>query len=213
MKTFKTLLTAALGAAALAATGWAQPSGPQAPNEVIYLPQLPTAADLSRTAAAQGQTLSRIEQTSGQVTAVFANANGQTSVISYQILPGQPGATAAPDQQILSPAPVTMAQPSTPAPAVGQMQTAPPTTVVYGADAAAYPYDYYPGYGYYGPWYPAIGLGWGWGWGYRGWAGYRGWGYGFAPGVGFHGAVGFHGGGPVRGTAAFRGGGHGSFRR
>jgi len=214
MKSFKTLFTAGLAATALSAAAWAQPAAPQAPSEVIYLPQLPTAADLSRAAAAQGQTVTRIEQGNGGVTASYTNASGQTMVVSYQLLPN--GASVAPGAP---PPPAT----GGPAPAYGQDQnqvvvtqpTSPAPTVVYN-DASAYnpyAYDYYPAYGY-SPWYPAIGLGIGWGWGYNyGWGGYRyGWGHGGwghpyygRAGVGFHGGTAYRGG--FRGGAGFHGGG------
>src|ERR1035437_9950889 len=96
MKSNKIIFTASLAAAALSAGAWAQPANVSTPpSEVIYLPQLPTPADLSQGAAAHGQTLGRIEQTGNRVIAVYNGPNGQTLTVDYELLPTQ---TAAPAQ-------------------------------------------------------------------------------------------------------------------
>jgi len=200
MKTNKSIFTAALAAAALTAGAWAQPVNPSsAPNEVIYLPQLPTAADLSQGAAAHGQTVSRIEQTGNKVIAVYMGPNGQSMTVDYELLPNQPAATA----QGPTPGPAIYAtQPPPYSPPVGEAPAA--NTVVYDTAPAytAYPYDYYP-YAFYWPWYPAVSLGFGfhYGFGYHyGYGGYYGGGRPGARGFGYHAGTAFRGGG-------YRGGG------
>ncbi len=114
-----------------------------APNQVIYSPRLPTVAELTSMANAQGLTLLRVEQASAQETAVYQFANGQTNVVSYQLLPasGLVGTTATPPPTIVETSP----------------------RVVYYEPA----YDYYPGY-YPAYWYPPVSLRLGFGYGYRG---------------------------------------------
>jgi hypothetical protein len=165
MKTHK-FTAAAIIAAALCTAALAQPASPPAaaPNEVVYVPQLPSAADLSKAAAAQGITVSQIDQTSSQVLVTYKYSNGAVNTVSYQPLSAaEGGATGA------------VATPTTPAPAV-----ATGSTVVYTTAAPAYYYDYpYYGYPYYYGWYPpvSIGLGFGFHGGFHG-GGFRG---------GFHG--------------------------
>jgi hypothetical protein len=132
-------------------------SAAPAPNQVVYAPRLPSPAELSSAAAAQGLTVVRIEQSGSQIVAVYQYSNGQTNTVAYQLLPAN-GAYA---------------------PATAQSGPA-PTTVVY-ADAPRVVYadgpGYYPGYyPYY--WYPpvsiGIGLGFHGGYGFRGGFGFRG---------------------------------------
>jgi hypothetical protein len=124
----------------------------QQPNQIIYSSKLPTAAELMNTAT-QGQTVEKIDQTASRVTVTYKFANGQTTTVAYEMLPGGSGGSYS-----ASPAP-TVVMPSTPAPAV----TSNPT-VVYPSDQqvvyydGGYPYSYYPGY-----WYPPISLGFGFG--------------------------------------------------
>lgn len=214
MKSNKIIFTASLAAAALSAGAWAQPANVSTPpSEVIYLPQLPTPADLSQGAAAHGQTLGRIEQTGNRVVAVYNGPNGQTLTVDYELLPSQTGAPAQAQGPTLAPEIYAQpqgypAQQQAYAPAPGDV--APTNTVVYSTPPAygAYPYDYYP-YGYYWPFYPAVSIGFGfhyglgYGYGYRYGYGFRG-GYGYghpvARGFGYHPGAGFRGGG-------YRGGG------
>ena len=131
-----------------------------APTELVYLPQLPSVASLVDAAKAQGITVLKVSQTSGQITVSYSYPNGTTSTVSYQVLPSGESTAAAP-------APAYGA-PAQPVPAE--------TTVVYTAPAPYY-YDpyYYPGYYPWG-WYAPIGLriGIGGGWGWRG-GGHGGW--------------------------------------
>lgn len=189
MKTnFKT--PAAILAAAILSTGaFAQTAGGSqtpAPNEVIYLPQIPTAADLTSGATARGLTVVSIQQTAGEEIATYRLPNGQINIVAYQALPaaGSAGTTAA-QAPVAAAGQATVVTPSTPAPAVVYEPAAPD----YAYD---YPYDYYYPWGWYGGPYYGYGYGYGVGIGFRG-----GWGFG---GGGFRGG-GFHGG--------FGGGSHG----
>ncbi|HEX3730332.1 MAG TPA: hypothetical protein VHV47_11045 [Opitutaceae bacterium] len=152
-------LAAALVACGLFATGaLAQtPAAPATPTEVVYVPQLPSAADLTKAAAAQNVTIERIDQTASQITVAYKYPSGQETTVSYQPLSAA-GVAGVP-------------VPATAAPA------APGSAVVY--TSPGYYYDYGPS-PYYYPWgwYPpvAIGLGFGFHGGFHG--GFRG---------GFHG--------------------------
>lgn len=148
MKTNK-FVAAAFAAAGLLTTGaFAQNQAPSpAPNEVVYVQQLPSAAELTRAAAAQNVQIERIDQTQSQVVVVYKYSNGQENTVAYQPLSQ---ANAVPT-------------PTTPAPAA---TTAPQTTVVYSSPYYYDPY-YYPGWGWWGP--PVVvGFGFHGGWGFRG---------------------------------------------
>jgi len=153
------------------------PSPTPAPNAIIYLPQLPTPADLANAAAAQGLAIEKIVQTSAQIIVVYEYANGQTNTVAYQLLPA---AGAAPTV----PAATTTVVPGA------------TTTVVYAQPASAYYYydPYY--YPWSWPWFAPISLGIGVGYGYHGYGFHHG-GYGFRHGgYGFrHGGYGFRHGG------------------
>ena len=141
-----------------------------APNQVVYVPRLPTAQELTNAAAAQNIVIEQIQQTAAQVIAVYRYGTGQTNVVSYQVLPtatapGVATTTAAPAVVYQQPATTTVVYQTTP-------------RVVYYSDPT-----YYPAYPYY--WWPApvsVSLGFGYRWGGGHWGG------------GFHGG-GFHGGG------------------
>jgi uncharacterized membrane protein YgcG len=140
-----------------------------APNQIIYLPQLPSPASLVNVAAAQGLSVEQISQTSSQIIVVYKYGNGQTNTVCYQLL-----STAGA-------APVAAAA----APVVVPAQTA----VIYSTPAPAYYCDpyYYP-WPWFGP--VAVGLDFGFRGGYYN-GGFHGGGF---HGGGFHGG-GFHGGG------------------
>lgn len=106
-----------------------------APNQIIYTPRLPSVADLTNAAAAQGLAIDRIEQNSAQITVVYRYANGQINTVAYQLLPAT-GGTAT-----------TVQTPSTPPPVVVE---APPRVIYYEGYAPGY-YYYGPGYGWYPP--------------------------------------------------------------
>lgn len=155
-------LAALLGVASASAQTADQAIVTPAPNQVVYLPQLPGAGALAKAAPAQGMTIAQITQSSDQVTVVYQMANGQTNTVAYRLLSAVEGSAAAPSNPA---APVAPAYPP-PAPAVVYTQPAPA-------------YYYSPGY-YAWPWYGPVavnlGFGWGWrgGWGGGGWRG--GWG-------------------------------------
>jgi len=149
------------------------------PNAIVYIPQLPTPAELANAAAAQGLSIEKIVQTSAQIIVVYKYGNGQTNTVAYQLLP------------------VAGAAPTVPVPAA--TTTVVPvatTTVVYAQPAPAYYYydPYY--YPWSWPWFAPISLGIGVGYGYHGYGFHHG-GYGFRHGgYGFrHGGYGFRHGG------------------
>ena len=135
-----------------------------APNQIIYLTQLPSAGTLVNIAAAQGLAIEQISQTATQILVVYKYANGQTNTVSYQLLP-----SATP----------TPAVAGVPAPA-GSVTVAVPaqTTVVYQGPTPAYYYDpfYYP-WPYFGPVALSLGFGFHDGWYHGGWN-HGGWNHG-----------------------------------
>ena len=82
------IVAAALGTAALAQAPAAPAATPgvAAPNEIVYVPQLPSAAELTKAAAAQGVTITQIDQTSTQITVTYKYTNGYVNTVSYQPL-------------------------------------------------------------------------------------------------------------------------------
>jgi len=159
---------ALVAAAAMATSARAQApaSASAAPNETIYVQQLPSPSELASGATAGGVTIEKIDQTSDQITVVYKYTNGQTNTVAYR--PIAAAGSAATSGAVI---PAT-----TPAPAVSTTQT-----VIYSEPAPVY--YYYPASYYYPTYYP-----WGWyppvslhvGFGFRG--GFHG---GF--GGGFHG--------------------------
>lgn len=119
------------------------------PDRIIYSGQLPSVAQLTQTAQAQGLTIATISQTARDVTVTYRLANNSTRTISYQLLPDSGPATVMP----VAPAPVVETAPQT----VQVVEYAPPPTVVY---------RYYDPY-YYDPFYwprvpVSVNLGFGW---------------------------------------------------
>ncbi|MDO8545025.1 MAG: hypothetical protein Q7S40_31665 [Opitutaceae bacterium] len=116
-------------------------SMPTRVTQIVYTPQLPSAADLTNAAAAQGFTVDRIVQTGSQVIAFYRNASGQPTTVAYQSLPPTGVAPAA------APAPAQV------------VVTSPPATVVYERAPRVVYYDTYPD-SYYYPrmWYPPVSL-------------------------------------------------------
>lgn len=133
-------------------------------TQIVHTPQLPSAAEITNAAAAQGLTVERIVQTSNQVIAFYRHASGETSNVAYQSLPPAGTSTnpAAPNVVVTSPPNVVVASP-------------PPTVVYQQAPRVVY-YDY-PSYYYPRVWYPPVSFSFGLGYhrGYHG--GYHG-GYG-----------------------------------
>ena len=126
--------------APLAAIG--SPASPMpAPNSVIYIPRLPTPAELANAAAAQSLAINKMEVTGNQITVVYKYANGQINTVAYQLLPAAGSAPA------MATAPATVV-------------AAPPTTVVYTSGPRDYYYEpYYYGYPWAWPVAFDIGLG------------------------------------------------------
>jgi len=199
MKTIP-FLTASVLAAAFLATGAiaqtseetapaaaASPVAPiPAPDQVIYIPRLPSPAEVTSAAVAQGLKIEQIAQMAGQVTVVYRRADGQISTVAYQLLPaaGTPTTGPAPTAVVQSPATATMV-------------AAPATTVVYASTAPAYYYD--PFYDPW-PWFGGVVFDVGFGHGFRRFDGRRGF---FRGGDGH-----FRGGdGHFRGGDGHRGGG------
>jgi hypothetical protein len=144
----------------------ADPSAVPQASQVVYSPRLPSAAELTNVAAAQGLSIDKIVQTASQMTVVYRTANGQTNTVAYVLLPATgsvPGSTVA-----------TVATPTTPAPQV-VYAAAPATQVVYYSAPGYYDPFYYPSY--YGPWYGPAALSVGFGFGYHGGGGWRGGGF------------------------------------
>ena len=131
------------------APGFAPATNPAStPNQTVYMSRLPSAAELSNTATAQGITVERIEQSPTQIVAVYRYSNGQSNTVTYQTLPPSTSST------IVTP-------------------TSPPPVVVYNSAPRVV---YYRGYDPF--WYPPISVRVGFGYGYGGGYGcYGGYGY------------------------------------
>jgi hypothetical protein len=167
LKTFASLVSASLLAGGLAAAEAPATSTPNtantlppvqvavapvtapapAPNQIVYTPRLPTAAELTSAASAQGLSVERIEQSANQIVAVYKTSSGQTNTVAYQTLP-----------------PAGVATPTTPAP--NYTVTAPPPTVVYEQPAPRV--VYYDDDPFYYPriWYPPVSVRLGFGFGH-----------------------------------------------
>jgi len=193
-------LLAALAAASLTSGALAQTSSPApatpsteisattplpTPNEIVYVPRLPTPADITKGAQVKSISVERISQTNSQVDVVYRTAEGKIDTTSYRLLAD--AGTAGPTTTS------SVAVPSSPAPAVAIAGTTTPSTVVYTPAPATRVYyypDYY--YDYPGYWYPPVSFGIGIGYRSYGYYGYRG-GYRVGYRGGFH--SGYHGGG------------------
>ena len=141
MKTTPFLTVSVLTAVLFAAGAFAQnsePAGPPAaaspaaplpaPDQVIYIPRLPSPAEVTSAAVAQGLKIEKIAETAGQITVVYQRSDGQISTVAYQLLP----AAGTPSTATAATATVVAAQPA----------------VVYASPAPAYYYDPY----FYDPW-------------------------------------------------------------
>jgi len=120
------------------------------PNQVIYSPRLPSPAELTSAAAAQGVSVEQVTQTASQVTVIYRNNAGQLNTVAYQLLP----TNGAPATTVVAPSPA-------------------PTVVYQSAPSVVY----YESYGPYWPryYYPPVSLSLGFGY-YRGWGRGGGWG-------------------------------------
>jgi len=119
-------------------------------DRIIYAGQLPSVAQLTQTAQAQGLAIAAIVQTARDITVTYRLTNNTTRTISYQLLPeAQPTAVMP-----ASTAPVVETAPTT----VQVVEYAPPPRTVV--------YRYYDPY-YYDPFYwprvpVSVNLGFGW---------------------------------------------------
>lgn len=117
-------------------------------NQIVYQPRLPSPAELTTAAAAQGLTVERIVQSANQVVAAYRNVSGQLFTVAYQTLPPSGAASGAT---------VVLASPD---PAV--VHVAPPPAVYETAPRVIYydapDYYYYPRY-----YYPPVSFGFGFG--------------------------------------------------
>jgi hypothetical protein len=117
-----------------------------APNQIIYAPRLPSAAELSSAAAAQGLSIDKIDQTGSQITVVYRLNNGQLNVVSYQLLPttDNAAATVPTAPQVVEAPPAPSYSPST----TVVYAPPPPPQVVYYEEPVYYRYPSY--------WYPPV---------------------------------------------------------
>jgi hypothetical protein len=148
-----------------------------APDHVVYLARLPSAADLTKGAAAQGTSISRIDQTSDSIVVSYQYSTGRTSTFAYRLL------SSAGDGQ--APIGLVSSNSSATAPRVVYAQQPAPTVIytdppVYYSDRYYYR-SYDPAWDFWTPLAVGVGLGWfshGWhGHGYGGgWhGGHGGW--------------------------------------
>lgn len=63
-------------------------------SQIVYARQLPSAAELTIAATAQGFSVERITQTATEVVATYRNSAGQLTAVAYRIMP--PNAASAP---------------------------------------------------------------------------------------------------------------------
>jgi hypothetical protein len=182
MKTLNFLRTALVAVTVSGTFAFAQdnaaanPSAPAMPEHIVYLARLPAAADLIKSAGAQGVTISRIDQTSDRLVVTYQYASGRTSTFAYQLL-SSAGGSAEPIGTVASSAPG--------GPDRVVYATAAPTTTVIYADPAPVYYsgvyynDYNPAWDVFAPLAVGFGIGWashggfwhGHGWGGGGWHG------------------------------------------
>lgn len=123
------------------------------PDRTIYSGQLPSVAQLTQTAQAQGLTIANISQTARDITVTYRLSNHSTRTISYQLLP----------EAVAAPAPASVPAVVQTAPTTVQVveYTPAPPTVIYRT------YDPY----YYDPFYwprVPVSVNLGFGWGFRG---------------------------------------------
>lgn len=133
---------------AASTTYQADPAVMPVPNQTVYLPQLPTAGQLTAAAAAQGLAVERIVQTPTRITAVYRTPAGRTNTVAYLMLSA--AGTAQP-QVVIPQAPATTTTIERPAP-----------VYYYYDDDGCDPW----------PWYGPVSVGFGWNWGGH-WGGHR----------------------------------------
>lgn len=131
-------------------------------NHLVYLAQLPSAADLTEGAAARGITITRIDQTKESIVVVYKYSDGRLDTFAYTLL----SAANSPDRPLVAAGqPTTMPQSS-----VVYTQSPPPTTttttIVYTSEPETVYYRpryvryYDPAYDFWGPLALGVGIGW-----------------------------------------------------
>lgn len=75
------------------------------PSQIVYAPRLPTPEELADVAKMRGLAIERIEQAANQITVAYRSADGQLSVVGYQLLPN---AAAAPQRVVAPSAPTVI---------------------------------------------------------------------------------------------------------
>jgi hypothetical protein len=92
------------------------------PDRIVYSGQLPSVAQLTQTAQAQGLTIANITQTAAEIAVTYRLQDNSTRTVSYQLLPTNGDGTAAiasaPVQTVVAPAPVQVVEVTEPAPTV-----------------------------------------------------------------------------------------------
>lgn len=91
------------------------------PDRIVYSPQLPSVAQLTQTAQAQGLTIANITQTAAEIAVTYRLQDGSTRTVSYQPLPLNADGTAAvapAPNTVVTPAPVQVVEVPPPAPRV-----------------------------------------------------------------------------------------------
>lgn len=127
----------------------ATPATRPAVDRIIYVPRLPTAAELTTVAQAQSLSILQIDQTANDVTIVYQLNDGRRSAVSYQLLPTA-GAATQPAVVAGATAPTVVYYTPTPAPA--------PTRIYYYGSPSVYVDPFY--YPWYGPVNVRLGFGW-----------------------------------------------------
>ena len=131
-----------------------------AANHLVYLAQLPSAADLTEGAAARGITITRIDQTKESIVVVYQYSDGRLDTFAYTLLSA---ANSSDRPRVADGQPTTMPQSS-----VVYTQSPPPntTTIVYTSEPETVYYRpryvryYEPAYDFWGPLALGVGIGW-----------------------------------------------------
>jgi hypothetical protein len=192
VSSFRFLLLAALFATAATARASAPATDLPPVDHYVYLSQLPHPEDLMHDAAANGLTITRLDQTADHVVVTYQYADGHIATLGYALL----GAAGTRSNPIVLNSPAPAAHSSAQVSQVDGGSTVvvhqdPQVVYVDHSYPAYYGYPYY-GYPYYGYWAPlTVGIGIGWSTAYYGGGHYHGGYYGGHS----HGGGGYHGGG------------------
>ncbi len=86
MKTFSLFALLTLAASSAFAADAVPAAELPAVNHLVYLSELPESADLMKSAAANGLTVTRLDRTSDRVVVTYSYPNGQTATLGYALL-------------------------------------------------------------------------------------------------------------------------------